>query len=275
MSAFKCETQIHGPVAIIGDVHGQVDKLSTVLRRLERSPDFEHRWVVFIGDLVDRGPDPRRGIEMVLDLASRHSRTTAIMGNHEFAMCLALGWFPGSENSLWKSRWVDVYNSTTTFTSYSAAEGDLDDLQQKIPAPHRDFLMNLPWCVEHPHMLFVHAGLDPSLPYEVQRQILRKRDFTLNRPLWLCEKSLIHIDPPTDCSVAVVSGHVKVEEAIINPRRILVDTTGGDSGELSCVLMPEGLVITSDELERAPFVPGRGLGKSAPAKSSGWWGLWK
>lgn len=274
MSAFKFETQIHGPVAVIGDLHGQVDKLAVVLDRLERSPNFEYRWVVFIGDLVDRGPDPRRSIEMVLDLAQRHPRTTAIMGNHEFAMCSALGWLSG-ESALWQKRWVDVYNSTTTFLSYGAIEGDLADLNRKVPEVHRRFLANMPWCVEHPNLLFVHAGLDPSLPYDVQLQILRRRDFSLNRPVWLCEKSFVGIEPPSDCPLAVVSGHVKVDEAVITPRRILVDTTGGDSGELSCVLLPESLVITSDRMERAPFSPINVLPKASTAKTSSWWGLWK
>ena len=58
----RLASRIQGPVAVIGDVHGQVEKLLTILDRLRELPDYEQRWIVFIGDLVDRGPDPRGAI---------------------------------------------------------------------------------------------------------------------------------------------------------------------------------------------------------------------
>src|SRR4051794_27182528 len=118
MTTFK--TKIQGPVAVIGDLHGQIEQLETVLGRLTKLPDFQHRWVIFIGDFVDRGPDPKRVIDRVIDFARQHPRTTAIMGNHEFAMCSALRWLQGSEDSHWQQRWITHYNSATTFESYGA-----------------------------------------------------------------------------------------------------------------------------------------------------------
>ncbi len=274
MTTNSLKSKIHGPIAVIGDLHGQVDKLSAVLDRLRKLPDFQHRWVVFIGDFVDRGPDPKSVIEMILQLAHQHPRTTAVMGNHEFAMCSALGWLPGSEGSHWSQRWVDHYNSETTFESYGAAAGDLADLAAKVPAAHREFLVNMPWCVEHPQLLFVHAGLDPNMPFDLQLRILQQKDFSLNRPQWLCEKSFVSQDPPADCPFTLVSGHVKVDEAVIRPRRILVDTTGGESGDLSCVLMPERQVITSAATDGA--VPSR-TSPRVPAAAAGtgsWWKIW-
>ena len=271
MSPLKLETQIQGPIAVIGDVHGQVDKLNVVLNRIRSLPDYEQRWIIFIGDLVDRGPDPKKAIETVIELIAQHPRTTAIMGNHEFAMCSALGWLVTGEASHWSQRWVDYYNSEETFDSYGATRKDLSDLAAKIPFIHRQFLSGLPWCVEHPHLLFVHAGLDPYLPFPVQLNILRQKDFTLNRPSWLCEKSFVGNDPPVDCPFAVVSGHVKVNEAVIRSRRILVDTTGGESGDLSCVLMPERLVVTSSVSEKAPFRPGSVETQEKTERQSKWW----
>ena len=268
------QSKIQGPVAIIGDLHGQVEKLSILLDRLRAMPDFERRWIVFIGDFVDRGPDPKTVIDMVLKLASEHRRTTAIMGNHEFAMCSALGWLPANESTLWSQRWVDHYNSETTFKSYGAASGDLADLASQVPETHREFLTSLPWCVEHPQLLFVHAGLDPNLPFQVQLRILQQKDFSLNRPQWLCEKSFVHADPPADCPLTLVSGHVKVDEAVIRPRRILVDTTGGDSGDLSCVLMPERTVISSGKIEQSRNRPVSSNKQAAASSPSSWWKIW-
>lgn len=274
MNSFTPKSKIQGPIAVIGDLHGQIEKLSVVLNRLRQSPNFENRWVVFIGDFVDRGPDPKSVIDAVLELAAKHPRTTAIMGNHEFAMCSALGWIPTNDREMWGERWVNFYDADTTFASYGASFGDLDELEAKVPDSHREFLANLPWCVEHPNLLFVHAGLDPGLPTDLQMRILRERDFSLQRPQWLCEKSFVTMDPPIDCAEIVVSGHVRVKEVVMKPRRILVDTTGGEGGELSCVLMPERVVISSNPDERAPVSVGGQRKPANASKSSSWWKLW-
>ena len=63
----RLAARIDGPVAVIGDVHGQVDQLLTVLDKLRRTRDFERRWIVFIGDLVDRGPDSKGVLDIVCD----------------------------------------------------------------------------------------------------------------------------------------------------------------------------------------------------------------
>ena len=93
-------TKIEGPVAVIGDVHGQTEKLQTILAKLRGRPDYKNRWIVFIGDFVDRGPDPAGSTELVLSLMESHGNVAAICGNHELAMCGALHLFPPPELSL-------------------------------------------------------------------------------------------------------------------------------------------------------------------------------
>lgn len=272
MTTSSLKTKIQGPVAVIGDVHGQTDKLAVVLNKLKALPDYESRWLVFIGDLVDRGTDPRGSVELFRKTLREHSKTTAVAGNHEFAMCAGLGWLPSHEGSNWGDRWVKHYNSESTFSSYGAEVGNLDDLRDKVPDEHRELLVNLPWCVEHPQLLFVHAGLDPNSPFDMQLRILHKKDYSLNRPQWLCEKSFVESDPPRDCPLTVVSGHVKVDQVVFRPKRILIDTTGGDEGDLSCVLMPERTVISSGK-DTVPAKPARSAATSGAAKTA-WWNLW-
>lgn len=243
----KLASHIDGPVAVIGDVHGQVQQLEEVLDKLKYLPDLDERWIVFIGDLVDRGPDPMGAIEIMLDLIEDHPRTTGIAGNHELAMAAALGLVPAPDFADWPERWVNNYGADTTFASYEADFGNLDELLQKLPEAHRLLLRNLPWCVEHPRYLFVHAGLDPHQPFELQRQILQEKDFTLTNPPWLCSKSLVNSPVPEDCPLTVVSGHVPVPAVHFGDRRMLIDTTGGEEGELSCVLLPEKIIVTSGD----------------------------
>lgn len=239
--------EIFGPVAVIGDVHGQVDQLGRILEQLQQLPDYERRWILFIGDLVDRGPDSKGALDIVLDLMVHHPKTTAICGNHELAMAAALGLVETPDYSDWPGRWLDHYGSEPTFQSYGVDDvGNLDALKQVVPDEHQQYLADLPWCVEHPEYFFVHGGLDPNAPFRLQREILRARDFTLNRPQWLCSKSLTMQLPPHDCPVTVVSGHVRVPQVQFGPKRILCDTTGGSGGSLSCVLLPEHKVLHSN-----------------------------
>jgi serine/threonine protein phosphatase 1 len=257
----KLRTRIDGPVAVIGDVHGQVEKLLALLDKLRAVPDFEQRWVVFIGDFVDRGPDPKAAVDVVLDLLMQHPRTTAVAGNHEFAMTAALGLIPTPEYANWEKRWTDHYDARTTFESYGAEFDDVQDLAARMPEKHKAFLSNLPWCVEHPRYIFVHAGLDTNAPFEMQMRILRQKDFTLNRPQWLCSKSFVEAAPPPGCPQTVVSGHVYTPKVEFRPKRIQIDTTGGTQGDLSCVLLPEKKVLTSGA-------------HAATEESRSWWKIW-
>lgn len=256
------EQSISGPVAVIGDVHGQVDEVVRILDQLRRLPDYDRRWIVFIGDLVDRGPDPKGALDLVTELMLHHPRTTAIAGNHELAMSAAMKLVPTPEYSDWSSRWIDHYGSEATFHSYGVEFGDLQELRNALPASHQEYLADLPWSVEHPEYFFVHSGLDPNTPFSMQREILRARDFTLNRPQWLCSKSLPFEEPPRDCPHVVISGHVQVPDVQVTRKRVLIDTTGGQGGVMSCVLLPEMQVIRSDGR--------RQNATTAPPQKKGW-----
>lgn len=239
----KFDTCIDGPIAVIGDVHGQTEKLDGILLALESRQDYQDRWIVFIGDFVDRGVDVRGTLDRVIDLASSHPKLTAVAGNHDFAMACALGLIEG--HSSWPKRWVERYDSETTFASYGCVPGDLASLRSRLPSEHASFLAQLPWVVEHPDYVFVHAGLDMNERYDTQVEELRKRDVTLDRPEWLCSIELVKHEAPIGCSRTVVSGHVNVSTVKFRRKRICIDTTGGWKGPLSCVLLPEKEVLSS------------------------------
>jgi hypothetical protein len=73
---------------IIGDIHGQADKLEALLRKLgyvERSGCWGHpgRAAVFVGDFVDRGPAQLRAVTMDRRMVE-DGKAQSVMGNHEF-----------------------------------------------------------------------------------------------------------------------------------------------------------------------------------------------
>ena len=74
---------------IIGDIHGQIDKLEALFKKLGyrvkdgayRNP--EGRMAIFLGDLVDRGPGQVEVINVVRDMIEAGSGRS-ILGNHEW-----------------------------------------------------------------------------------------------------------------------------------------------------------------------------------------------
>jgi serine/threonine protein phosphatase 1 len=241
----KFQTQLDGPLTIIGDLHGQFDLLQQIIDQLSARADFEERWLVFMGDFLDRGRNPRKALEMVVDLYRRHPKVTAVMGNHDLAVAGALDLVPTPASANWASRYIFHYHSRMTFHSYGVIPGNLEALKHAMPQSQQEFLAGLPWCLEHPRYFIVHAGLQSHVSFKEQLTVLQRRDFSLNRPDWLCERSLATAPSPADCPYVVVSGHVRQREVVINNGRILLDTSGGRGKNLSAVLLPEETVISA------------------------------
>ena len=91
----------HGPFDIVGDVHGCLDELVELLGRLGyavttdaegRPVDAEHpdgRTVVFVGDLVDRGPSSVGVLRLAMGMTAS-GNALAVPGNHEAKLIRAL-----------------------------------------------------------------------------------------------------------------------------------------------------------------------------------------
>jgi hypothetical protein len=76
------------PFDVIGDVHGEFEKLVALLEHLgyrEQAGTFRHpgRTAIFVGDLVDRGPKQLATVDLVRRMVEAGS-ALCIMGNHEF-----------------------------------------------------------------------------------------------------------------------------------------------------------------------------------------------
>lgn len=90
-------TADHGPFDIVGDVHGCVDELVDLLAKLgyEVGPERvsarhpEGRRAIFVGDLVDRGPDTPGVLRLVMGMVREGSALCA-PGNHEARLVRAL-----------------------------------------------------------------------------------------------------------------------------------------------------------------------------------------
>jgi protein phosphatase len=82
----------HGPLDIIGDIHGCYDELSDLLTSLgwqnSGTPSSPHltnptgRKVVFLGDLVDRGPGVTNVLRLVMSMV-QSGYALCLLGNHD------------------------------------------------------------------------------------------------------------------------------------------------------------------------------------------------
>lgn len=85
------KTELTGPFDIIGDVHGCRSELETLLAELgwQGLTHPEGRTAVFVGDLVDRGPDTPGVLRLVMDMVEAGT-AICVAGNHEQKLVRAL-----------------------------------------------------------------------------------------------------------------------------------------------------------------------------------------
>jgi serine/threonine protein phosphatase 1 len=128
----------------IGDVHGCHVALTTLLALVK--PTAEDT-LIFLGDVIDRGPATKQCIDEVLLLQDQCVVIT-IMGNHEEMMRNGLG--PGMMHDMWRQ-----FGGAETLESYGGTV-------EQIPAAHLRWLSMLRSFYETPTEIFVHAKLEPQ-----------------------------------------------------------------------------------------------------------------
>ncbi len=213
----------------IGDVHGRLDLMLDLLSRIEadnRSRGPAKTYLVFLGDLVDRGPDSRGVIEHLIKNPPSFARTVFLKGNHEEFFLSVLA---GDEGVV--QPWL-TYGGSECAQSYGVNPGwalnasqteIMDRLIGQVPAAHVEFLSNMADTFRFGDYLFVHAGVRPGVELEKQHS----RDLR-----WIREGFL---DDASDHGVVVVHGHTIVESPEERPNRIGLDTGAYRTGVLTAI----------------------------------------
>jgi hypothetical protein len=143
-------------VDIIGDVHGEIDALTTLLARLgcDVARRSVERPIVFVGDLVDRGPDSVAVVLLVQELVEA-GVAQLVLGNHELNLLSGSskegnGWFLRRERA-------DSWHDGQVHVPFSSRESSAEELR-RIEA----FLRTLPVALESPELRVVHAAWTPA-----------------------------------------------------------------------------------------------------------------
>jgi serine/threonine protein phosphatase 1 len=223
-------------VYAIGDIHGRADLLEQLLLRVDADmKDHPGRrcLTVFLGDYIDRGPDSRRVLDLLIAW-QQVREAVCLMGNHEEIM---LRFFATPE--LWDT-WAPI-GGVQTVMSYglrpairmapAQAIELADKLAECIPDSHVDFLGSLPYTFESGDVLFVHAGLKPGRPIFEQR---------VEDLLWIREEFLSF---KGSFGKLVIHGHTPVDKPDVLPNRINIDTGAYATGRLSCLVMQDEKVM--------------------------------
>lgn len=137
-----------GPLDIVGDVHGELAALESLLERLGYSPEGVHpagRRLVFVGDLCDRGPDSPGVLFKVRDLSAA-GLAQSVLGNHELNL-LCESRKPGNH-------WFFGEESDPTHPQ----RGPSRALAEEQRAEARQFMATLPLALERCDLRIVHAA---------------------------------------------------------------------------------------------------------------------
>jgi serine/threonine protein phosphatase 1 len=196
----------------VGDVHGCLDKLRSLLAACEAHTQGRTARYVFLGDYIDRGPNSRGVIDFLMRWqAERPGAVVCLRGNHEQLAIDAhrdAGAMP-----LWLRN-----SGESTQHNYPETGG-------RITGAHLAWLDALPFCHDDGLRFFVHAGVDLTLPLD------RQNDEVM---IWMREPFLTDSDR-VDCGRFIVHGHTPLRDGRpdLRAHRLNLDTAAVLGGPLS------------------------------------------
>ncbi len=201
----------------IPDIHGRADLLCDVLNKLteEAAMDLERDKIIFLGDMIDRGPNSKEVLESIKSMTEEFpGRVIALAGNHEDLCLNAYARRPHHHDmELWL--WNGGGYTQRSFPG------------NVVPTSVREWIASLPVFHEEPGFFFSHA----PAPRENRRDVMNQgQPFTREELTWTYDRDEWGIArnfakepriadiPPIPTSVGVC-GHVHgIRNGILEPR---------------------------------------------------------
>lgn len=202
----------------IGDIHGCLTALDTLLISLELRPDDQ---IVFLGDYIDRGPNTQGVIERLLQLEDQGNHIF-LRGNHEQWM------LSGVVNFSMFQSWCEV-GGLETMQSYGSM--DLGN----IPDDHWLFIERTRLFYETETHIFVHGATDEG-PLETMSQH------------WLLWSRIYNIEPHPS-GKRVICGHTSQKSGRPLDRgfAVCIDTHAYGDGYLTALEVNTDKVYQANE----------------------------
>lgn len=244
----------HGPFDIIGDVHGCYDELLGLLKKLGYSweqsgavPRLQHpekRRVVFVGDLVDRGPNSL-GVLALVKQAVADKMAYCVMGNHDDKLRRKL-----------------LGNKVQVRHGLETTLAELDQVSAQEQQAYLDFLLGVPTylILSGGKLVVTHAGITEKDIGKMSDRIKRfclygditgkvnEQGFPV-RGNWASSY---------EGEAVVVYGHTPVAKATWENNTINIDTGCIFGGHLSALQMPERVLVqvpSSQQYDKSIGIP--------------------
>ena len=218
-------------VYAIGDVHGRLDLLEDLLWQIEadrtaRPCPRDH--IVFLGDLIDRGPDSRRVLQLLEWARAILPNPVFLMGNHEEMLLRVLDADPDDVFD-WLSyggyEFAESYGvAVESFATYDAG-AVARQIRAAVPERHLRFLRGFEDHFLFGDYLFVHAGIRPGVPLEQQKSSDLR---------WIREPFL---ESATRHPLFVIHGHTISRSPDERGNRIGIDTGAYATGVLTAICL--------------------------------------
>jgi len=218
-------------VYAIGDIHGRNDLLQQLIETIvddDAKRGEVKSEIIFLGDLVDRGPDSAGVIETAMQLKRELGDVRFLMGNHEEVYLKAA---TGDEKA---TRFFNRIGGKETILSYEISVRDYMNLDSAalaerlpdlFPADHIDFVKSFENQIVVGDYAFVHAGIRPGVPLDEQKP----KDLR-----WIREEFLSVKEPHEK---VIVYGHTINEDVVENGNRIGIDTGAYYTNKLTALAL--------------------------------------
>lgn len=232
----------------IGDIHGRKDLLVAIRKLIKadaKKHGFEDKTIIYLGDYVDRGPDSKGVVELLMNKPLEGFTNVCLKGNHEEIMFKSVEWSTRTtgERSSW-SNWRDMWlqnGGRRTLASYgidhlaleNQAYGDKmvtwNDVIDIIPKEHIYWMKALPNYYVIDDYLFVHAGIRPGVPLWKQKA---------ETMLWI---RTAFLESEEDHGYRVIHGHCPTKNFVdFRENRVNIDTGAVWYGEMYALALHDG-----------------------------------
>jgi serine/threonine protein phosphatase 1 len=182
--------------------------------------------LVFVGDLIDRGPQSAQVVERLRTYRRPGIRPIFLLGNHEEVLLRII---KGEAQLITKWRWFGGSECLQSYGVDAEALGRLSEddaltvVRNAVPREHVEFLESFVDSCRFGEFLFVHAGIRPGIELDQQQQSDLR---------WIREPFLLD---DTDHGFIVVHGHTISEEVDERSNRVGIDTGAFRTGVLTAL----------------------------------------
>ncbi|MEU8028223.1 polynucleotide kinase-phosphatase [Streptomyces sp. NPDC049099] len=253
---FNDLTHLTGPFDIIGDIHGCSAELEALLAKLGYTDGVhpEGRTAVFVGDLVDRGPDTPGVLRRVMSMVET-GNALCVPGNHE-----------NKYGRYLKGR--NVQHTHGLAETIAQMEGESEEFKERV----RRFLAGLVshYVLDGGKLVVCHAGLPEKYHGRTSGRV-RSHALYGDTTGETDEFGLPVRYPWAEDyrgRAAVVYGHTPVPEATWLNNTICLDTGAVFGGKLTALRWPER-ELADVPAERVWYEPTRPLRTEAPGGQDG------